>query len=312
MQAQTGGSPAADVADAYQQCWRIARSHYENFTVGSWLLPRRLRRHIAAIYAFARTADDLADEGTVDSSDRLARLEAWERSLQSAFRGEARDPIFVALAHTVREFNLPIEPFQKLLQAFRMDAAFVGFEDFQSLRAYCRCSADPVGHLILYLFGYRDAALEVLADQVCTGLQLANFWQDIGADAAKGRLYVPRDELRAFNCTAVEVTEGMCTTPVKRLLRFQVERARTLLTDGAALADHVDARLGREVRLFTGGGLAVLRGIEAVDYDVVRRRPTVSRRAKARLVWQALLTPTRAPAAGGSVPARTMDNEGVR
>src|SRR6266404_5611726 len=174
---ETRTLPALDAA--YRHCWQITTAHYENFTVGSWLLPRRLRRHIAAIYAFARTADDLADEGSASVAERVARLNEWEQALDECYRGQPRGPLFVALADTVQQFDLPIDEFRRLLQAFRMDVEFRPFATFEALRQYCRCSADPVGHLILALFGYRDVRRRHLADQICTGLQLANFWQDI-------------------------------------------------------------------------------------------------------------------------------------
>jgi 15-cis-phytoene synthase len=298
-----------DVAAAYRHCWRIATTHYENFTLGSWLLPRHLRCHIAAVYAFARTADDIADEGTLEPAVRLARLQQWEQQLEQCYAGRADKPTFIALRDTVERFEIPIEPFRKLLRAFRSDVEFRPFPTFAALRDYCRCSADPVGHLILYLFGYRDAQRQQLADQICTGLQLANFWQDLAVDAAKGRVYVPQDDLRHFGCSAADLTQATCTPPVRGLIGFQVERARTLLTDGLALTAQVEPRLGREVWLFASGGLEILRAIEAVDYDVVTRRPTLSRWTKTRLVLRALLgSPSlRSRAEAGSQPAATTD-----
>ena len=282
---------AERIADAYRHCWQIATTHYENFTLGSWLLPRRLRRHIAAIYAFARTADDLADEGRDTPAERLAKLDLWERELESCYDGDATHPIFIALQDTVRHFDLPIEPFRKLLQAFRTDADFKAFDTFDDVLAYCRNSANPVGHLILYLFGYRDPQRQQLADQICTGLQLANFWQDVAVDAAKGRLYIPREDLVRFGCSAADVMAGTPCPEVLALLRFEVDRARTMLTHGLELATRVNQRLAREVSLFAWGGLAILQEIEAVGYDVFSRRPTVSGWTKFGLVLKALATP---------------------
>jgi phytoene synthase len=280
----------SSVDAAYRHCGQIARSHYENFTLGSWLLPRRLRRHIAAIYAFARTADDIADEDILDAATRVQRLDAWEHQLEECYRGRCTHPIFVALADTAERFELPIEPFRKLLRAFRADAEFKPFDTFGSMLEYCRCSADPVGHLILTLFGYRDPARQQLADQICTGLQLANFWQDIAIDAAKGRVYVPLEDLARFGCSADGVKTGGCSPAVRELMRFEVDRTRSMLTRGLELAAHVDRRLAREVCLFAWGGLAILRAIEAVDYDVFTRRPTLSKRVKLGLVLRALVT----------------------
>jgi squalene synthase HpnC len=279
----------SDLGAAYRHCRRIAAAHYENFTVGSWLLPRRLRRHIAAIYAFARAADDFADEGDLSAAQRLARLDDWQRRLEDAYAGRCVGPIFVALADTAARFDIPIEPFHRLLRAFRADAEFRGFDSAAELLDYCRCSADPVGHLILYLFGYRDAARRQLADKVCTGLQLANFWQDISVDAAKGRIYVPREDLAGFGCSAADIAAGKSTPQLGRLIGLEVAWAESLLLEGRALAGLVDRRLGREIYLFAGGGLAILRRIRQSHYDVLSRRPTVSRRDKLALIWGALL-----------------------
>jgi squalene synthase HpnC len=280
-----GGS--GDLAAAYQHCWQIATTHYENFSVGSWLLPRRLRRHIAAIYAFARTADDIADEGDAGADERLAHLAAWEEALEDCYRGQFLNPIFRALGDTAQAFDLPIQPFRDLLEAFRRDVEFKPFHTFDDLRSYCRCSADPVGRLMLYLFGYRDEERQRLSDDVCTGLQLTNFWQDVAVDAAKGRVYFPLDDLARFGCAAEDTARGRLTPELRRLMVFEVERARALLLDGLRLRELIDRRLGREVFLFANGGLAILRKIESADYDVFGRRPALSRWEKAALVLRA-------------------------
>jgi 15-cis-phytoene synthase len=287
----TGGGVEA----AYRHCRRIARAHYENFTVGSWLLPRRERRHLAAIYAFARGADDLADEGTLAPAERLRRLDAWERALEECFAGRASVPVFVALGHTVRARALSIEPFRRLLAAFRADVQWRGFETVDELLGYCRCSADPVGHLVLALFGYRDAERRALADKVCTGLQLANLWQDLGVDAGRGRVYLPRAEMARFGCDPATLARGETTPALRRLVAAEVERARGLLIDGRALAAVVRPRLAWEVRLFAAGGLAILDRIEAMGFDVLARRPTLGRGERARVVVAALRPSPGAP-----------------
>jgi len=285
--ARTAPATAAGLDAAYAHCWRIATSHYENFTVGSWLLPRRLRRHIAAVYAFARTADDLADEGSAAPAERLRQLAAWEEELDLCWQGRPRGPIFVALADTAEQFALPVQPFRDLLTAFRRDVEFAPFATFDDLLGYCRCSADPVGRLILYLFGYRDEERQRLSDRVCTGLQLTNFWQDVAVDAGKGRLYLPLEDLTRFGCSAEDVSGGALTPALRELMAFEVGRARQLLESGAHLRDLVERRLGREVYLFASGGLAILRKIEAVGYDVFSRRPKLGRWEKAALVLRA-------------------------
>lgn len=276
-----------NVEAAYRHCWQIATTHYENFSVGSWLLPRHLRRHIAAIYAFARTADDFADEGELSAEQRLARLADWQRKLDACYAGTATDPVFVALADTIQRFDIPSAPFHQLLAAFRYDSEFRAFASFDALRDYCRGSADPVGHLILYLFGYRDAERQALADQICTGLQLTNFWQDIAVDAAKGRVYVPQADLDRFGCSREDLLSGRMTDGVRQLLIFQVGRARAMLREGLRLCELVDRRLAREVKLFAWGGLAILDRIEAADYDVFRSRPVLPKGAKTALIWRA-------------------------
>ncbi len=285
--------PAAEIAAAYQHCWQIATGHYENFTLGSWLLPRRLRRHIAAIYAFARTADDIADEGDLPAAERLLRLDWWEAQLDECCRGRSQEPVFIALQDTITAFGLPDRPFRDLLQAFRADVEFTPFATFADALDYCRCSANPVGRLVLQLFGYGDAERQRLADDVCSGLQLANFWQDAAIDARRGRIYVPAEDLEGYGCAAGDLLGGVVTTQLRRLMEFEVARARSLLCRGLALADVVDRRLGREVRLFAWGGLAILAAIESADYDVFSRRPTLSRWGKANLVLRALLAGRR-------------------
>ena len=278
-----------EVATAYRECMRVARTHYENFTVGSFLLPRALRRHVAAIYAFARAADDMADEGELAREERLARLDAWEWALGEAYRGRPTEAVFVALADTAARFAIPITPFRRLLRAFRSDVDFRPFATFDELRDYCRDSADPVGHLILYLFGYGDERRQALSDRVCTGLQLANFWQDLSVDARKGRVYVPREDLERFGVTADDLLHGRDDEQVRALVAFEVERARTHLVEGLALADTVAPRLAREVRMFAGGGLAILDRIEADGFATSSRRPTLSRADKAAVLLRGLV-----------------------
>ena len=281
---RASSASAREVRAAYRACVQIARAHYENFTVGSFLLPRALRRHIAALYAFARAADDMADEGDLGRAERLARLDAWEWALEEAYRGRPTEPVFVALADTAARFAIPITPFKRLLQAFRGDVDFRAFPTFGALRAYCANSADPVGHLILYLFGHRDERRQELADRICTGLQLANFWQDVSVDAQKGRVYVPLDDLAHFGLTADDLLAGRWSENVRKLLRFEVERARQHLVEGLALAGLVEPRLARELRLFAGGGLAILKRIEDVDFDVLNERPSLTKLDKLRIV----------------------------
>jgi phytoene synthase len=293
-----------EVADAYRECVRVARAHDENFTVGSFLLPRALRRHVAALYAFARAADDMADEGDLAREARLARLDAWEWALEEAYRGRPTEPVFVALADTAARFAMPITPFRRLLRAFRSDVDFGPFASFDELRAYCRDSADPVGHLILYLFGYGDEQRQALSDQVCTGLQLANFWQDVSVDARKGRVYVPHEDLERFGVSADDLLAGRDDERVRALIAFEVERAREHLVTGMTLADTVSPRLAREVRMFAGGGLAILDRIEADGFATATRRPKLSRTDKAAVLLRGLVGRAAAPANVAGARAR--------
>ncbi len=281
--ALAGAADAAALAEAYEFCGRLARSHYENFTIASWLMPRAMRPHMHAIYAYARIADDFADE-----ERSLARLDEWERELDLAYAGAPRHPVFVALADTVRRFGIPRAPFADLLRAFRSDVDFRGFETIDDLTEYARYSANPVGRLVLYLFGYRDAEHQALSDMVCSGLQLANFWQDIAIDLDKGRVYLPRRDLARFGVSVEDLRAHRMSDGFVALMRHEAGYACELLVKGAALAGLVDRRLARDVLMFAGGGLAILRALERVSFDVFRHRPTLGKLDYLRLGWRAL------------------------
>jgi squalene synthase HpnC len=273
----------ASLAEAYRFCERLATSHYENFTIASWLMPRAMRPHMYAIYAYARCADDFADE-----EHDLQKLDEWERELDLAYAGAPRHPVFVALADTVRKFDIPRQPFADLLTAFRSDVNFAGFETLDELLGYARCSANPVGRLVLYLFGYSDAERQRLSDLVCSGLQLANFWQDVAIDFEKGRIYFPRQDLARFGVTRGDLGRGEPTAGFVELMRHEIGIARAMLTEGGELRRLVDRRLRRDIAMFAGGGLAILRAIERVDYDVFHRRPRLGKRDYLKLGWNAI------------------------
>ncbi|MGH7986477.1 MAG: squalene synthase HpnC [Candidatus Binataceae bacterium] len=272
------------LGEAYAYCGRIARTHYENFTIASWLMPRRMRPHMHAIYAYARIADDFADEAA-----SLPKLDEWEHELGLAYSGTPRHPVFVALAETVRRFDIPREPFADLLHAFRGDVNFKGFDTIDDLLGYARYSANPVGRLVLYLFGYRDTERQRLSDQVCSGLQLANFWQDVSIDLNKGRIYLPRRDLNRFGVTAADLRAGRMTRGFIAMMRHEVEYARAMLLKGAALHKLVDRSLRRDILLFAGGGLAILGAIERTGFDVFRKRPRLRKLDYFKLGWHALL-----------------------
>jgi squalene synthase HpnC len=274
---------SASLKAAYQFCARLARSHYENFTVASWLMPAAMRKHMYAIYAYARIADDFADE---DHDPR--KLDEWERHLNLAYAGSPRHPVFVALADTVHRFDIPREPFADLLVAFRSDLHFEGFEAIDDLLGYSRYSANPVGRLVLYLFGYRDPERQRLSDLICSGLQLANFWQDVAIDLQKGRIYLPRRDMAQFGVTKEDLAGGAVNGKFIALLKHEVAEARTMLLAGGQLAPLVDRRLRRDILMFAGGGLAILRAIEGAGFDVFHRRPTLSKGDYLKLAWNAL------------------------
>jgi squalene synthase HpnC len=273
---------------AYAHCVRLTRAHYENFPVASVLVPKPLRGHVCAVYAFARRADDFADEARF-SGRRLARLAAWERQLEAAIRGEARHPVFVALADTLRAFRLPAEPFRDLLSAFRQDVLKARYRTYADLRDYCRRSADPVGRIVLHLFGYRNPELLPWSDAICTALQLANHWQDVGVDAAKGRIYLPREDMERFGVTEEEVLAGTMSDRFAELLAFQVARTRALFHEGAPLCDRVDGRLKMELKAIWLGGVGILDAIERAGYDVFSRRPAHSGLGRVRVLRDAVV-----------------------
>jgi squalene synthase HpnC len=283
---RTPESPV-DVATAFRYCETLARRHYENFTVVSAFLPRSLRPHMYSVYAYCRWADDLGDE-IPDPRQAEALLRWWGEELEACYAQAPRHPVFVALAETVRQFSIPIDPFRHLLAAFLQDQTVTRYERYADLEEYCRFSANPVGRLVLYLFGYRDPERQALSDSTCTALQLANFWQDVAVDWRKGRVYLPLEDLRRFGYSEAELARGEVTPAFRSLMAFEVARARELFHRGAALKDRVAPRLRVDLELFTRGGLEILRLIERAGYDVLTRRPALSRARKVSLILRRL------------------------
>lgn len=286
------GPDSPDYLDAtFALCEKLARTHYENFSVGSRLLPKHLRRHFYSIYAFSRGVDDLGDEAT---GDRMALLGLWERELDACYpesggpnsrkNGFPTHPYFVALSETIRLFEIPAGPFKRLIEANRRDQQIVRHETYDDLLEYCTYSANPVGHLVLYLGGVREPGLHVLSDHICTALQLTNFWQDVKRDYEIGRIYIPLEDLDRFGVSEEQISEGRCDDRFRALMRFQVERARQLFIDGYLLADHLDRSLRPDLALFTRGGLSVLQVIEHQDYDVLSTRPKLSKFEKTKIL----------------------------
>ena len=275
------------VDDAYLFCERLARSHYENFPVGSILIPKPLRKHFYSIYAFARTADDFADEGYRESyseRERLELLEEWSEMLKEAFRGHATHPVFVALRETRAKFDLPITLFEDLLSAFKQDVTVQRYASFDQLLDYCRRSANPVGRLILLLFGYRDEQLHMWSDDICTALQLANHWQDVAIDLSKDRIYIPAEDLAQFGLSFDDLRNLQSESRFKELMQFEIRRARELFERGKPLCVSVSGRLGLELRAVWLGGTRILDLIERNNYDVLTRRPVITSADKLRIL----------------------------
>jgi squalene synthase HpnC len=272
---------APAVAQAY--CSRLARRHYENFTVASFLLPRRLRRHFHAVYAYCRWADDLADE-IGDGSRALELLAWWRRELLHCYDGEPAHPVFVALRQTIRRFHIPPEPFLDLVTAFEQDQRVKRYQTYDELLGYCRNSANPVGRLVLYLGEAFDAERAALSDHICTALQLANFWQDVARDLDIGRVYLPREDMAGFGYREDDLQARRFTPAFAELMRFEVARARARFDRGASLVKLVPSDLQADVELFVAGGRGILGKIEAAGYDVLSRRPVLAKWEKAGLL----------------------------
>ena len=265
-----------DVREAYDHCLTITRAHYENFPVASLLIPRGKRSHIGAIYAFARIADDMADEGTLPADERLARLGEWQRKLDNCYEGIADDRVFIALRRTVHEFRIPKDLFAALLTAFRQDVVKRRYESFEELLEYCRNSANPVGRLVLLIFGYHDDALFRYSDYICTALQLTNFWQDIDVDRKKNRIYVPIEDMERFDYSEEDLLARRGTDEFRRMMQLQIERSRALFRAGYPLTRVVGSDLRLELSVTWLGGSRILDKIERADYDVFTHRPELS------------------------------------
>lgn len=277
---------APTLTEARLYCERLARTHYENFSVATWFLPARLRQHFFNVYAYCRISDDLGDE-VGDANQSLELLDQWERQLNACYEGSPLHPVFVALAETVREFNIPRHEFSDLLTAFRQDQTVTRFETFQDVLGYCRYSANPVGHLVLYLCGYSDAERQQLSDYTCTALQLANFWQDVHVDFGKGRIYLPLEDLRRFGVSEDVIAQQRANAAFVAMMRFEVERARQWFERGLPLTKKVGRELAVDIDLFSRGGQEILNAIERQGFDVLRRRPAISKTRKLLLVARA-------------------------
>lgn len=262
--------------------------HHENFPVASPLLPARLRPAVSALYRFARTADDFADEGDLAPAERLAQLDRYREEVRRIAAGRPSEaPLFASLAQVVGEYRLPAQPFYDLLDAFSQDVRQNRYASFGEVLDYCRRSANPVGLLMLHLFGAVSGANVHRSDAICTALQLANFWQDVAVDFGRGRIYLPQDEMARFGVTETQIAERRADEPWRALMSFQVSRARALLESGAPLANALGGRIGWELRLILQGGRRILERIEQIGGDVLRHRPVLRAADWPVMFWRA-------------------------
>jgi squalene synthase HpnC len=291
---------AITLRKARKYCRKLTRRHYENFTVASFLLPRRLKQHFCNVYAYCRWADDLADE-TGDPQKSLALLRWWESQLRDCYAGivgktdrkQAAHPVFIALGETVRQFKIPPDPFVDLLVAFRQDQRVTRYETVEQLLEYCRYSANPVGRLVLHLGECFSMERARLADSICTGLQLANFCQDVARDWKRGRIYLPQADCARFGCAEDAFAKGESSDAFRRLLTVEVEQAEGFLRAGMPLVKSMPEDLQLDISLFIHGGLAILQAIRRQDCDVWTQRPTVTKMEKFNLLascWWRLKT----------------------
>jgi squalene synthase HpnC len=280
--------PGCSVAEAERYARWVATHHYENFNVASWLLPRRLHQHFYNLYAYCRWADDLGDE-IADPARALELLDSWDRELRDCYAGHPSHPVFIALRQTITACDIPIEPYSDLLVAFRQDQTVHRYPTWTGVHGYCRYSANPVGRLVLYLCGYRDAERQQLSDATCTALQLANFWQDVGRDLDKGRIYIPLETLAAHGLTDDDIVARRFDARYVSLMKDLIARTRELFQEGMPLAGRVDSALRVDIEMFSRGGLAVLDSIEAIGYNTLHHRPSIPKSKQLKLLSRAMV-----------------------
>jgi squalene synthase HpnC len=279
--------PGCSVAEAERYTRQLATHHYENFNVVSWLLPSRLHQHFYNLYAYCRWADDLGDEIS-DPARALALLDEWDLELRDCYAGKSSHPVFIALHETIRALDIPSEPFSDLLIAFRHDQTAKRYATWDDVFHYCRYSANPVGRLVLYLCGYRDAERQRLSDATCTALQLANFWQDVTRDLEKGRIYIPLEALAAHGLTEDDIVQRRFDARYVSLMKGLIARTRQLFAEGMPLARSIDSALRVDIEMFSRGGLAVLDAIESIGYNTLQHRPSIPKSKQLRLLARAL------------------------
>ena len=287
-------SEACSIEKARALCRELAQTHYENFFVASFLLPRKLRQHFYNVYAYCRLSDNLADN-SVDPQAALTSLKNWEQELQICYQGRPRLAVFLALQETISTYNIPKEPFLDLLKAFKIDQVKTRYKTYGDLLEYCQYSANPVGRLVLYLGGYSDSERQELSDLICTALQLTNHWQDINWDFEQlKRIYIPLDDMEKFQYYESDLGSRICDKRFIELMKMEIKRTQNLFKKGLPLCSMLDGSLGAEVELIVRSGQEILRRIELVQYDIFRCRPTLSKRTGLKLLiqcfWSKILT----------------------
>lgn len=273
---------------SFKRCKHIARKHYENFPVGSILIPRHLQPYVFAVYAFARTADDFADEPGYSDAERILYLNEWEELFLRSLESRTHHPIMWAVAETIRTKDLPVQLFQDLLSAFRQDVTVKRYNTFNDVMDYCRRSANPIGRLMMMIFGYRDSNLFRYSDAICTGLQLTNFWQDVSIDIKKNRIYFPDEDMFSYGVRETELIRNRSSRSLRNLVRFEVERTDALFKMGKPLFQNLRGRFKYEIKCVLTGGRAILRKIEKNDYDVLETRPKLTFRDAPSFLYQFL------------------------
>lgn len=271
------------VQEAFRFCEELAKSHYENFPIG-WFVPRESRKFVYAIYAFARTADDFSDEASYDGR-RLESLDNFEKELEAAIRGEAKTPLFIAVAETLEKTGIPPQLLKDLLTAFRLDVGKKRYKDFKELESYCVYSANPIGRIVLFLYGYKDPHLLELSDKICTGIQLVNHWQDVGVDLAKDRVYLPEEDLKRFQYSYEDLAQRKVNDAFCSLMRFEIARARSFFYEGKDLMKALNRRLRWQISLMWLGPMEILNRIEKKGYDVFHSRPKLSKADLIKLIF---------------------------
>ncbi len=280
----------SEASESFDFCSKIALEHYENFPVGSWLIPREKRKYLHAIYAFARTADDFADEGIYNEEERTRLLADWEKRLDECLTGNPHHPVFISLREAIEKFHIPSGLLRDLITAFKMDTVNKRYMAMSDVLNYCRYSANPVGRIVLFLFEHREPELHRLSDFICTALQLTNFWQDIAIDLEKDRIYIPQEDMERFGYTVSDLKSHTLNDSFRSLLSNEIEYTRDLFNNGRHLNTIVRKGLAIELRVIWSGGMKILEKIERNGYDIFNKRPVITTVDKIKILSRALTT----------------------